>query len=710
MAKHGIGSRIQRLFALSGKLQRVRAIGIAVLCAVIAMPIVLQDRSDAQVAGDPIPTITLPGLSLLGGQGPGAPQVFAISESQTSFSIVVSPPQPARRISTSRANVADINAAVVGFDFIGVETAATNLVSEIRVSLLPDDFPENNETFSVIWSDGPRVVSKTVMIRDDDVALARGPGSAPVLKRSTDGALECFGGSSETVLTPADTTVTPWWTTSNDSRSLVRSIAISTADRTLLYTMPSMAGFGPIFSNGPDQWINERVGTVQSVRLCLAPKAPTIRFDTTPLVVTTTEGADVSEAATSLTVRLDPPQLPSSIFTSARTSVGLVPFQGSTAATTPIGELTLRLLPDNIPETGEDFTINWISGARSVQATVNIVDDDAPGFTRGARLNVIPEASVCSPGTIADVRDFPRDSAKIPVAVFLQTAIGNEWWSTPGDARARVRKIVLWRTSGQGEGSPVGDVYDTPNGLTGTEGIFDPLGPDSWVPTERVTRIVLCFAAAAATTTTTPTSTIATTPSTTTAAPSTTTAAPSTTAPTTTTATTTSTAAINSTTVTLPTTSTSPSTTRKLNPSATTSSVVPKAQPIAAAPTTTVPTFVQPAAAVEAGTQASLRVTPTETDAPGSVLADGRSSSIPKSRRLLEWAIDFGDGTIENGIGASPGAEHTYLKPGVYTVTLAITDDRRARSTDSKTVTVRGRRFEPIAGLEQKVCGGKVRL
>jgi PKD domain len=101
--------------------------------------------------------------------------------------------------------------------------------------------------------------------------------------------------------------------------------------------------------------------------------------------------------------------------------------------------------------------------------------------------------------------------------------------------------------------------------------------------------------------------------------------------------------------------------------------------------------------------RASLRVTPTETFAPGTVIADGRASTLAKGTRLVSWSIDFADGTVENGTGTLPGAIHVYKTPGTYLVTLTITDDRGAVSNAKQTVVILGP-LAPIAGLQPRVC------
>jgi PKD repeat protein/aryl-phospho-beta-D-glucosidase BglC (GH1 family) len=64
---------------------------------------------------------------------------------------------------------------------------------------------------------------------------------------------------------------------------------------------------------------------------------------------------------------------------------------------------------------------------------------------------------------------------------------------------------------------------------------------------------------------------------------------------------------------------------------------------------------------------------------------DGSSSSDPDGT-VVSWAWDFGDG--RTGSGATPTV--TYGSGGTYTVTLTVTDDRGARTSTSKAVTVTG--------------------
>ncbi len=62
---------------------------------------------------------------------------------------------------------------------------------------------------------------------------------------------------------------------------------------------------------------------------------------------------------------------------------------------------------------------------------------------------------------------------------------------------------------------------------------------------------------------------------------------------------------------------------------------------------------------------------------------DGTGSSDPDGT-IVSYAWDFGDGTT--GSGATP--THTYASPGVYTVTLTVTDDDAASSTCETSATI----------------------
>lgn len=65
------------------------------------------------------------------------------------------------------------------------------------------------------------------------------------------------------------------------------------------------------------------------------------------------------------------------------------------------------------------------------------------------------------------------------------------------------------------------------------------------------------------------------------------------------------------------------------------------------------------------------------------VSVDGRASKDPDGR-ISRWKWTFGDGASGSGSTAS----HTYAKPGTYTVTLVVTDNRGATGTSKTQITV----------------------
>ena len=80
---------------------------------------------------------------------------------------------------------------------------------------------------------------------------------------------------------------------------------------------------------------------------------------------------------------------------------------------------------------------------------------------------------------------------------------------------------------------------------------------------------------------------------------------------------------------------------------------------------------------------AVLSVTPSSGIAPVTVAASTAASSDPDGT-IVASSIDFGDGTVSSG----PGASHTYAAAGTYTVTATVTDNDGAASSATATVTV----------------------
>jgi PKD repeat protein len=80
---------------------------------------------------------------------------------------------------------------------------------------------------------------------------------------------------------------------------------------------------------------------------------------------------------------------------------------------------------------------------------------------------------------------------------------------------------------------------------------------------------------------------------------------------------------------------------------------------------------------------AKLSVTPTSGIAPTTVNADASTSSAVNGT-IASIAIDFGDGTVQNG----PAAAHNYSSPGTYAVTATVTDSFGGIARASSTVTL----------------------
>ena len=76
---------------------------------------------------------------------------------------------------------------------------------------------------------------------------------------------------------------------------------------------------------------------------------------------------------------------------------------------------------------------------------------------------------------------------------------------------------------------------------------------------------------------------------------------------------------------------------------------------------------------------------PNQTVSAGSTVTfDGSGSYAPAGRTIDTYAWDFGDGTSGTGVKAT----HTYSAPGVYNVTLKITDDQVNPATAKDTLTL----------------------
>ena len=96
-------------------------------------------------------------------------------------------------------------------------------------------------------------------------------------------------------------------------------------------------------------------------------------------------------------------------------------------------------------------------------------------------------------------------------------------------------------------------------------------------------------------------------------------------------------------------------------------------------------------AGVEADSQmfsfdaAGIFDSPVSGDAPLSVHLSGGASYDPDGS-IASFAWDFGDGAIAQG----QGVDHTFTSPGVYTVTMAVTDNAGAVTQSTSSITVTG--------------------
>jgi PKD repeat protein len=80
--------------------------------------------------------------------------------------------------------------------------------------------------------------------------------------------------------------------------------------------------------------------------------------------------------------------------------------------------------------------------------------------------------------------------------------------------------------------------------------------------------------------------------------------------------------------------------------------------------------------------------------APVGVALDGSTSSDADGD-VVAWSWDLGDGTTASG----PRVSHAYDDPGIYSVTLTVTDDQGATGTTDETITVTAAGPGRIAGV-----------
>lgn len=80
---------------------------------------------------------------------------------------------------------------------------------------------------------------------------------------------------------------------------------------------------------------------------------------------------------------------------------------------------------------------------------------------------------------------------------------------------------------------------------------------------------------------------------------------------------------------------------------------------------------------------------------------DGTASTAPSGRTIASYAWDFGDGTTKSG----STAEHTYAKPGTYSVTLTVTDSAGLASATTKAVTATAPHQAPVAAFTADLSG-----
>jgi PKD repeat protein len=89
---------------------------------------------------------------------------------------------------------------------------------------------------------------------------------------------------------------------------------------------------------------------------------------------------------------------------------------------------------------------------------------------------------------------------------------------------------------------------------------------------------------------------------------------------------------------------------------------------------------------------AAFAATPSPSTANSSVSFDGSASTPGAGGTIEDYSWNFGDGTQNNpdteDTGTTPAATHTYTTPGVYTLTLTVTDDLGVTNSISHQLTV----------------------
>lgn len=98
---------------------------------------------------------------------------------------------------------------------------------------------------------------------------------------------------------------------------------------------------------------------------------------------------------------------------------------------------------------------------------------------------------------------------------------------------------------------------------------------------------------------------------------------------------------------------------------------------------------------------------PDQTVSAGQSVSFSGATSYDPDGYVTNYAWNFGDGSTGSGITAS----HTYKNPGIYTVTLSVTDDKGAAGTDTAVITIQQVILNkpPVAdaGPDQTVIQGK---
>ena len=98
--------------------------------------------------------------------------------------------------------------------------------------------------------------------------------------------------------------------------------------------------------------------------------------------------------------------------------------------------------------------------------------------------------------------------------------------------------------------------------------------------------------------------------------------------------------------------------------------------------------------AAQGATNAAPTASFTADACPDGACAFDASASSDSDGTITSYAWDFGDGATGSGVRAN----HTYTKPGTYSVQLTVTDDLGARTSVTKDVTVTINK-PPVAGL-----------